>query len=176
MTVCAYILSCSSHVQLFVTSQTVAHQVPRSMGFPRQEHWSGLPCPPLRDLPDPGVEPASLCLLHRQTDFFITSTTWEVPRNDYEKSTKYALWVRGGFRSTIILMRTFRISWLSHWARTNIWPQELRCKCAGKWVMPMKDFKHLQKRQAIKQKTEYAHQGRVKAEENASQELPKWAA
>ena len=108
--------------------------------------------------------------------FFITSTTWEVPRNDYEKSTKYALWVRGGFRSTIILMRTFRISWLSHWARTNIWPQELRCKCAGKWVMPMKDFKHLQKRQAIKQKTEYAHQGRVKAEENASQELPKWAA
>ena len=32
-------------------------QAPLSMGFPRQEHWSGLPCPPPGDLPDPGMEP-----------------------------------------------------------------------------------------------------------------------
>ncbi|XP_069406981.1 POU domain, class 2, transcription factor 2 isoform X13 [Ovis canadensis] len=39
---------------------TTARQVPLSMGFPRQEYWSGLPCPPPRDLPDPENEPASL--------------------------------------------------------------------------------------------------------------------
>ena len=41
----------------FVTPWTVAHQAPVSMGFPRQEHWSGLPCPPPSDLPNPGIKP-----------------------------------------------------------------------------------------------------------------------
>ena len=40
----------------FVTPQTVACQAPLSMGFPRQEYWSGLPFPSLEDLPDPGIE------------------------------------------------------------------------------------------------------------------------
>ena len=35
----------------------VARQAPLSMGFSRQEYWSGLPCPPSRDLPDPGIDP-----------------------------------------------------------------------------------------------------------------------
>ena len=48
-----YVLSCFSHVQLFVTLWTVARQAPLSMGFSRQEHWSGLPFPPPGDLPDP---------------------------------------------------------------------------------------------------------------------------
>ena len=48
-----------SHVQLFVTLWTVAHQAPLSMGFPRQEYWSGWPFPPPGDLPNPGVEPTS---------------------------------------------------------------------------------------------------------------------
>ena len=39
-----------------VTRWTVAHQAPLSMGFSRQEHWSGLPSPPPGDLPDPGIE------------------------------------------------------------------------------------------------------------------------
>ena len=38
---------------------TAAHQAPLSMGFPRQEYWSGLPCSPLGDPPDPGIELAS---------------------------------------------------------------------------------------------------------------------
>ena len=38
------------------TPRTVAHQAPLSMGFPRQEYWSGLPCPPPGDLLDPGIE------------------------------------------------------------------------------------------------------------------------
>ena len=46
-----------SHVQLFVTPWTVACQAPLSMGFPRQGYWSGLPFPPPRDLPDPGIGP-----------------------------------------------------------------------------------------------------------------------
>ena len=40
----------------------VARQVPLSMGFPRQKYWSGLPCPSLGDLPDPGIEPTSPAL------------------------------------------------------------------------------------------------------------------
>ena len=49
-----------SHVQFFATLWAVAHQAPLSMGFPRQEYWSGLPLPPLGNLPDPGMEPAAL--------------------------------------------------------------------------------------------------------------------
>ena len=48
-----------SHVQLFATPQTAAHQAPLSMGFSRQEHWSGLPFSPPRDLSDPGIKPTS---------------------------------------------------------------------------------------------------------------------
>ena len=48
-----------SHVQLFVTPWTVAYQASPSVGFSRQEHWSGLPFPPAGDLPHPGIEPAS---------------------------------------------------------------------------------------------------------------------
>ena len=48
-----------SRVQLFVTPWTVACQAPLSMGFSRQEYWSGLPFPPPGDLPDPGTEPRS---------------------------------------------------------------------------------------------------------------------
>ena len=45
-----------------MTPWTVAHQAPLPTGFSRQEHWSGLPCPPSEDLPDPGTEPGSLAL------------------------------------------------------------------------------------------------------------------
>ena len=46
-----------SRVRLFVTPWTVAYQAPLSMGFSRQECWSGLPFPSPGDLPDPGIEP-----------------------------------------------------------------------------------------------------------------------
>ena len=57
--VSAYVLVSLSHVQLFVTPWTVAHQVPLSMEFPRQEYWSGLPFPSSGDLPSPGIKPRS---------------------------------------------------------------------------------------------------------------------
>ena len=46
-----------SHVQLFATPWTVAYHAPPSMGFSRQECWSGLPFPSPGDLPDPGIKP-----------------------------------------------------------------------------------------------------------------------
>ena len=53
------------------------HQSPLSMGFSRQEYWSGLPFPPPGDFPDAGIEPASPALAG---GFFTTSATWEAPR------------------------------------------------------------------------------------------------
>ena len=50
------------HVQLFMTPWTIAHQTHLSMGFPRQEYWSGLPFPTLGDLPNPGIKLTSLAL------------------------------------------------------------------------------------------------------------------
>ena len=48
-----------SHVQLFVTPWIVAYQASPSMGFSRQEYWSGVPLPSPGDLTDPGIEPRS---------------------------------------------------------------------------------------------------------------------
>ena len=55
-------LSHFSRVRLFASPWTLAHQAPLSMGFSRQEAWSGLPFPSPEDLPDPGIEPRSLTL------------------------------------------------------------------------------------------------------------------
>ena len=67
-----------SSVQLFVMPWTVARQHLPSMGFSRQQYWSGLPCPPPGDLPDPGMEPKSLTSPALAGRFFTTSVTWEV--------------------------------------------------------------------------------------------------
>ena len=60
-----------SRVQLYATLWTVAFQTPLSMGFFRQEYWSGLPCPPPGDLLDPGIEPVSFTS-HSLTGRFFT--------------------------------------------------------------------------------------------------------
>ena len=99
----ACLLSRFSRVRLFQTLWTVAHQAPLSMGFPRQEYWSGLPLPFPGDLPDPGVEPRfphcrqivyhlshqgslihceiittiSLLTIHHRTTLFIVSATFQ---------------------------------------------------------------------------------------------------
>ena len=71
------VLSHFSHVWLCATQWTVALQAPLSMGFSRQEYWSGLPCPPPGDLPDSGIKPTCLTSLALAGRFFTTSTTWE---------------------------------------------------------------------------------------------------
>ena len=70
-------LSRFSHIQLFATLCTVTHQAPLFMGFSRQKYWSGLPCPPPGDLPDPGIKCASMKSPALAVGFFTTSTTWE---------------------------------------------------------------------------------------------------
>ena len=77
----AHVLGHFSHVQLFVIPWTIACQAPLSMGFSRQEYWIGLPCPPPGDLPDPGIELASLTSLTLSGGFFTTSATQEATKN-----------------------------------------------------------------------------------------------
>ena len=62
---------------LFLTLWTIACQAPLSMGFSRQEYWSGLSCPPPGDLPDPGIKLASLMSSALAGKFFTSNTTWE---------------------------------------------------------------------------------------------------
>ena len=74
----ACVLSQFSHVWFFETPCTIAHQAPLSMGLSRQEYWSGLPYPPPGDLPDPGIEPASLLSPALAGRLFTTRATWEI--------------------------------------------------------------------------------------------------
>ena len=67
-------LSCFSRVRVFETLWTVASQAPLSMGFSRQEYWSGLPCPSPWGLPDAGIKSVSLTVAE---SFFTTSATWD---------------------------------------------------------------------------------------------------
>ena len=75
--ICACMLNRFSHVQL---CDPMDQSLPGSsvMGFSRQEYWSGLPCPPPGDLPNPGIEPEYLMSPALASMFFTTSITWKV--------------------------------------------------------------------------------------------------
>ena len=92
----------------FVTPWTVAHQAPLSMGFPRQEHWSGLPFPSPGDLPDPGIEPA---------DIFFTAESlgkpyqhWWVCANQTNLTGTFSK-----MKSSWFFLTTGTSSWHTHW-------------------------------------------------------------
>ena len=76
-------LSCFGRIRLFVTLWTVAHQIPLSMGFSRQEYCSGLSCLPPGDLPDPGINSTCLMSPVLAGGFFTSSTTWEAHFSTY---------------------------------------------------------------------------------------------
>ena len=78
-------LSC---VQLFATPQTVVYQAPPSMGFPRQEYWSGFPFPSPGDLPDPGIEPGSPAL---QADILLSEPPVKSRVSSYRKDFAISL-------------------------------------------------------------------------------------
>ena len=82
------VLSHFSHVWLFTTLWTVACRDPPSMGLSRQEYWSELPGPPPGDLPNPGIQPASLKSPALAGGFFTTIATWEAPQVDLLRSTQ----------------------------------------------------------------------------------------
>ena len=85
------------------------------MGFSRQEYWSGLPCPPLGDLPDAGVKSGSLASPALAGGFFTTSATWKAPytletqefcRHRAQGTEEYsALNHRPGYQSWLLLSR-----------------------------------------------------------------------
>ena len=77
--VCVCVLSHFSCVRLFATLWTLARRAPLSMGFSRQEYWSGLPCPPPGALPNAGIELASPASPALVGWFFTTGATWEAP-------------------------------------------------------------------------------------------------
>ena len=76
---CVCVLSRSSRVRLLATPWTVACHAPLSMGFLRQEYWSGLPFPFPGDLPDPGIKPVSAALQVDSvpTESLGTSQAWQ---------------------------------------------------------------------------------------------------
>ena len=71
------VLSRFTCVQLCATLWTIARQASLSMGFSRQGYWSGLPCPPPGDLPNPGIKPTSLKSPALAGGVFTTGATWE---------------------------------------------------------------------------------------------------
>ena len=80
----AWVLSHFSHVQLFATLWTVARQAPLTIGFSRQEYWSGLPCPPPEGLPDSGTESTSAVSPELQANSLLT----EPPAKKKKKKKK----------------------------------------------------------------------------------------
>ena len=112
----ACMLSHFNYVWLFATRWTVAHQAPLSMGFSSQEYWSGLPCPPPKDLPDPGIKPECPVAPTLQLDFlplshrgspslFSASFKWAIKQR---KGEKFHLIQKLSFVSiAVLLVREF---------------------------------------------------------------------
>ena len=98
--VCAQSLGC---VWLSATLWTVAHQAPLSMGFSRQECWSGLPFPPPGDLPNPGIEPTSLTSPALAGGVFTTSATWEA---QMRSKAMFLLWHLKSYHESVVTLGT----------------------------------------------------------------------
>ena len=116
----ACMLSCFSRVKLFSTPCTVAHQAPPSIRFSRQEYWSGLPCPPPGDLPNPGIETESLSSPALAGRFFTTSATWEAPVM-WRRHYKVHLSVRHVLTDRAALMRPSPKWLIVHTQQPRLW-------------------------------------------------------
>ena len=84
-----------SLVQLFTIPWTVAHQAPLSMGFPRQEYWSGQPFPSPGALPDPGIELGSSALQVDSLPAEPAGKPWEGKAPDERKGARLCLTTQG---------------------------------------------------------------------------------
>ena len=124
-----------SCVWLFVTLWTIALQAPLSMGFLRQENWSGLPFPSPKDLPDPRMETASPILVGR---FFTTEPPGE-PLVSLHRSKVYAYDCWGCSLDYLVVFWVTFIAWLQTWLAlmTSESPQRdpaLRTSLAVQWL------------------------------------------
>ena len=86
------VLSHFSRVRLYATVWTVAHQAPLSLGFSRQEYWSGLPCPPPGDLPNPGIKTAFLMSPALADGFSTTELAGTLPTDIPQIATFLPSW------------------------------------------------------------------------------------
>ena len=117
----ACMLNCFSHIWLCVTLWILAHQAPLSIGFSRQEYWSGLSCPFPGDLPDPAIEPVTLRSPALAGRFFTTSTTWE----------KFISWLDDQYLPQyLIYSKHSIIAWIDKWVDgwLNIYSKEEKDK------------------------------------------------
>ena len=110
---CVFVLSYFSHVWLFVTPWTVVLQAPLSMGFSRQEYWSGLLFPSSGDLLNPGIELVCLMSPALAGRFFTTSATWEAPAGSAVKNPPANV-------GETALTREWRSPWRKKWQPTPV--------------------------------------------------------
>ena len=82
-------LCAKSHQSYLTLCDSVACQAPVSMGFSRQQYWSGLSCLPPEDFPIPGIKPESLSSPTLAGGFFTTCDTWEEPKKMYTGSSNH---------------------------------------------------------------------------------------
>ena len=140
-----------SHVRLFVTPWTVAHQPPPSMEFSRQEYWSGLPFPSPGDLPDPGIEPRSPEL---RADTLPSEPPgnpyryegWIIKKTEHQRMYAFELWC---------WRRLLRVPWAAR--QSNQWIlKEISPEYPLKGLilkMKLQDFGHLMWRTELLEKT-----------------------
>ena len=93
------VLSHFSRARLFVTLWTITHQALLSMGFSRQGYWSGLPCLPLGDLPNPRIKPTFLIPPALADRFSTTGTTWEA-HSDHRSKQNQIINLHGSRKKT----------------------------------------------------------------------------
>jgi len=123
-----------------VTLWTVARKAPLSMGFSRQEYWSGLPCLPPGDLPDRGIELVSLMSLALAGGFFTTSTSWLYTH----LKTKNKTW----FKRIHVLYSTSMFT-AALFTRANIWNKP-KCSSTDEWIKKMRYIYTMEYYSAVK--------------------------
>ena len=119
---------CVKSFRLFATPWTVACQAPLFMGFSRQEYWSGLPCPPPGDPPNPGIRPRSLISPALAGGFFTT----ELPGKLSTSITKLvkSIQYRFDISQSIYAAEAFNVQYFSGKIFDNMWMLQIQFKIA----------------------------------------------
>ena len=129
-------LSCA---QLFATPWTIARQAYLSIGFSRQEYWSGLPCPPSGDLPDPGIKLKSLISPAPEQKQMMSE--WGIQTGGVRSLGNYNIGIRqltelrdwqkmNASSLSLVISRPFQRKWQLSWALRR-WQGCLRLRACG---------------------------------------------
>ena len=116
-----------SHVQLFATLWTVAYQTPPSMGFSRQEYWSGLPFPPPGNLPDPRIKLGSPALQVNSLPSEPPGNPWWIFRRVKQKHLNVLGFIGGASgKNSDYQFRRLKRCWFNPWVRKIPWRRKLQ--------------------------------------------------